>query len=88
MVKFRVKTVYFRHIGDYVKVIKNPYKGYYATVTDSSANEEIEINYFQRKGKYWKLKKYDLDSKTPDKIELVSLSQVVLSKCRRVSRNY
>ena len=60
-----------------MKVIENPYIAYYATVTDCSTSEEIEINYFQRKGKYWKLKEYDLDSRTPDEIELVPLSQVV-----------
>ena len=53
-------------MGDHIKVIRNAYQGYYATVTDCCAYEEIEINYFQRKEKFWKLRDYDLDSRIPD----------------------
>ena len=35
--------------GDYVKVIKMPYKGYYATVIDHCVREKIEIMYFEKK---------------------------------------
>ena len=64
-------------MGDYMKVIRKAYQGYYATVTDCSVHEEIEINNFQRKEKFWKLRDYDLDSRIPDEIKLVQLSQVV-----------
>ena len=39
-------------IGDYVEVINEPYKNYYATVIGSSYGNEIEIQYFERRGKY------------------------------------
>ena len=62
--------------GDYVKVIKMPYKGYYATVIDHSVREKIEIMYFEKKGKHWKLDENDKAFRKPDEIERVPLSKV------------
>ena len=39
-------------VGDYVKVINEPFKDYYATVIGSSYGGEIEIQYFQKFAKY------------------------------------
>ena len=35
-------------VGDFIKVIKGDYYGYYAVVTGESCGDEIEINYFQQ----------------------------------------
>ena len=41
--------------GDYVKITKNSYKDYYATVTGCSYHQEIEINYFEKRKNIGKL---------------------------------
>ena len=59
-----------------MKIIKNPYKGFYATITDCSDVDEIEINYFEKKEDFWKLKEYNLDMRSVDEIELVPLNEI------------
>ena len=36
-------------VGDYVMVIHEPFRGYFAVVTDKSYGDEFEIQYFQKK---------------------------------------
>ena len=36
-------------VGDYVLVIHEPFRGYFAVVTDKSYSDEFEIQYFQKK---------------------------------------
>ena len=38
-------------VGDYVMVIHEPFRGYFAVVTDKSYGDEFEIQYFQKKEK-------------------------------------
>ena len=49
--------------GDYVKVIKGSYLGYFALVNCDGYGGEIEINYFTGKNKWWVLKENDFDSR-------------------------
>ena len=41
-------TVSNNKVGDFIKVTKGDYYGYYAVVTGESYGDEIEINYFQQ----------------------------------------
>ena len=50
-------------LGDYVKVIVGSFKGYYAVVTGSSYGDELEMNYFEKKEKWWTLKENEWDSR-------------------------
>ena len=36
-------------IGDHVMIIKKPFKGYYAVITDHSYDDELEINYYEKR---------------------------------------
>lgn len=66
-------------VGDYVKVINEPFKDYYATVIGSSYGGEIEIQYFQKFAKYWKLRKNDFDSREPVDLQLIHTDQVAFT---------
>ena len=46
-------------IGDFVKVILNPYAGMYTAIKD---NDEIEIQYFENKFGKWVLAEADVDN--------------------------
>ena len=37
-------------VGDYVMVLHEPFRDYFAVVTDRSYSDEFEIQYFQKKG--------------------------------------
>ena len=48
-------------VGDYVMVIHEPFRGYFAVVTDKSYGDEFEIQYFQKKREMsWSLLKEEL----------------------------
>ena len=49
-------------VGDYIMAIDEPFRGYFAVVTDKSYGAEFEIQYFQKKEKWWILKENDFDS--------------------------
>ena len=49
-------------VGDYIMVIHEPFRGYFAILTDKSYGDEFEIQYFQKKEKWWILKENDFDS--------------------------
>ena len=48
--------------GDFVKVVKGNFRGYYAAITGESYGNEIEINYFEKYQHYYVLKENDMDS--------------------------
>ena len=52
-------------IGDYVKIIKEPYFHFYAVLLDSSYGDEFEIQCCEKKYRKWVLKKNDFDSREP-----------------------
>ena len=57
--------------GDFVKVVKGNFGGYYAVITEESYGDEIEINYFEKRQCYYVLKENNLDSCTQTDLELV-----------------
>ena len=59
------------HPGEYVKVIGGAFVGYYAVVTSEGYGDEVEVNYFEKKGKWWTLKEYDLDSREKSELQKV-----------------
>ena len=51
--------------GDFVKVVKGNFRGYYAVImTEESYGNEIKINYFEKCQHYYVLKENDMDSHT------------------------
>ena len=48
--------------GCYVKIVNGLFSGFYATITNKSYGDELEINYFQKQYGKWILKDGDLDS--------------------------
>ena len=48
--------------GDFVKVVKGNFRGYYRAITGESYGNEIEINYFEKRQHYYVLKENDMDS--------------------------
>ena len=63
--------------SEYVKVTGGSFKGYYAVVTESSYGDELEINYFEKKEKWWTLKENDLDSTEINDLQKVTKVQMV-----------
>ena len=57
--------------GNFVKVVKGNFRGYYAVITGESYGNEIEINYFEKCQCYYVLKENDMDSHTQTDSELV-----------------
>ena len=62
--------------GDYVKIVSGAYLGYYAIVTGESYGEELEIQYFEKKEKWWVLKEHDLDSRPQTELRRVTKARV------------
>jgi len=58
--------------GMYVKIIKEPFKSFYATVVGSSYGDELEINYFEKKLGGWILKEKDFDSQEEGDLMVVT----------------
>ena len=58
-------------VGDYVMVIHEPFRGYFAVATDKSYGDEFEIQYFQKKGKWWILKENDFESRLGNELKPV-----------------
>ena len=59
-------------VGDFVKIIRGNYVDYYAVVTGLSYSNELEINYFVKREKYYVLKDNDLDSRLIEDLKLVA----------------
>ena len=59
-------------VGDFVKIIRGNYVNYYAVVTGLSYGNELEINYFVKREKFYVLKDNDLDSRSIEDLELVA----------------
>ena len=57
--------------GNFVKVVKGNFRGYYAVITGESYGNEIEINNFEKRQCYYVLKENDMDSHTQTDSELV-----------------
>ena len=51
MMMMRVIMIKLGLMGDYVMVIHEPFRGYFAIVTDKSYGDKFEIQYFQNKEK-------------------------------------
>ena len=49
--------------GECVWVVSGAFLGYYAMVVGESYGEELEIQYFEKKEKWWVLKEFDFDSR-------------------------
>ena len=49
-------------VGDYVMVIHELFRDYFAILTDKNYGDEFEIQYSQKKEKWWILKENDFDS--------------------------
>ena len=58
--------------GDYVKIVLGVFVDYYAIVTAESYGEELEIQYFEKKEKWWVLKEHDFDSHPQTKLRRVT----------------
>ena len=58
-------------MGDYVMVIHEPFRGYFAVVTDNSYGDKSEIQYFQNKEKWWILIENDFDSCLANELNLL-----------------
>ena len=56
-------------MGDYVQVISGNYKGCYATVLGEGYGDEIELNYFEKKRKWWDLKRNAKDSREVEELK-------------------
>ena len=57
--------------GDFVKVVKGYFRGYYAVLTRECYGDEIKINYFEKCQCYYVLKENYMDSRTQTDLELV-----------------
>ena len=62
MMMMRVIMMKLGLMGDYVMVIHEPFRGYFAVVTDNSHGDKSEIQNFQNKEKWWILIENDFDS--------------------------
>ena len=58
-------------VGDYIMAIDEPFRGYFAVVTDKSYGAEFEIQYFRKKEKWWILKENDFDSSLANELKPV-----------------
>ena len=61
--------------GDYVKIVKEPFVGYFASVLEV-IGDELELHYFQEKegkphGKYWVLAENDLECRPKRELQKV-----------------
>ena len=54
----------------YVEIVKGMYKGYFAVVTLGGYGDEVEINYFENKEKWWNLEEHDLSSGERNKLKV------------------
>ena len=59
-------------VGDFEKIIRGNYVDYYAVVTGLSYGNELEINYFVKREKYYVLKDNGLDSRLIEDLKLVA----------------
>ena len=57
--------------GDFVKVVKGNFRGYYAVITEESYGDKIEINYFEKRQPFYVLKENNMDSLAQTDLELV-----------------
>ena len=57
--------------GDYVKITNGNFAGMYASVLGEGYGDEVEIQYFMKKGRYWILKENDYDSRERDDLAKV-----------------
>ena len=57
--------------GDFVKVVKGNFRGYYAVITEESYGDKIEINYFEKHQPFYVLKENNMDSLAQTDLELV-----------------
>ena len=62
MMMMRVIMMKLGLMGDYVMVIHEPFRGYFAVVTEYSYGDKSEIQNFQNKEKWWILIENDFDS--------------------------
>ena len=47
-------------------IVKEPYKGYYETIIDKSYGDEWEIQYYEKRFKWYMLKDNDYDSRVEE----------------------
>ena len=57
--------------GDFIKIVKGNFRGYYAVITEESYGDKIKINYFEKRQHYYVLKENDMDSLAQTDLELV-----------------
>ena len=57
--------------GDFVKIVKGNFRGYYAVITEESYGDKIEINYFEKRQHFYVLKENNMDSLAQTDLELV-----------------
>ena len=58
--------------GDFVKVVNGAFQNYFAFITGVSYGDEIEIKYFEKRGRYYILWENDLDSRYKQEKQLVA----------------
>ena len=58
--------------GDFVKVVNGAFQNYFAFITGVSYGDEIEIKYFEKRGRYYILRENDLDSRYKQEKQLVA----------------
>jgi len=63
------------NVNDCVKILSEPYKGYFAIVTSQSYGDEWEVQYFKKSFDKYILKERDFDSREPD--ELIKVDPTV-----------
>ena len=71
MMMMRVIMMKLGLVGNYVMVIHEPFRGYFAVVTDNSYGDKSEIQYFQNKEKWWILIENDFDSRLANELKPV-----------------
>ena len=62
--------------GESVRVVSGAFLGYFAMVVGESYGEELEIQYFEKKEKWWVLKEYDFDSRPQTDLRRVGKARV------------
>ena len=62
--------------GDYVKIVKGDYEGWFATVLGESYGGNIEIQYFEKKDKWWVIKPHDKDPREPGELQKLKIDNV------------
>ena len=62
--------------GECVRVVSGAFLGYYAMVVGESYGEELEIQYFEKKEKWWVLKEFDFDSRPQTDLRGVGKARV------------